>query len=151
MAAEAAKPGEGSLYLEDIRRDIEREDRNVQYHLAATLPIQGFMIAALTVLLMGTKDPVTPELDKIRTFGPFAFCVIGLVTSLASLLGIIAARVALGRSINAWKAIEPEQKAGRTDPYGGGKLHFWGAQSAYAVGGSMPVFWFLILLFLWRY
>ena len=136
---------------DDIRQDVAREDQNVQYHFATTLPVQGFMIAALMVLLLGTKEHVARDLAVIRDFAPLGISLIGLIVSLAGLLGIVAARKALGKAIGKWDALSEAEKAGRSSPYGGTTLHRLGGFSAYTVGIVMPLFWLAVLIVLTKY
>ncbi|MFN5903429.1 MAG: hypothetical protein ACK439_10760 [Novosphingobium sp.] len=139
-----------NIMLEDARHDVAREDQSVQRHLTATLSVQGFMIAALMVLLPLQKTLQSASLEKIRQLAPYAISLIGLAVGIGAFVGVLAARIALGRAIRRWKDAKAKSATYRSDPYGGDILHKAGGLSAYLIVTLIPLFWIAILIILLR-
>ncbi|MGE0279591.1 MAG: hypothetical protein AB7P20_03110 [Rhizobiaceae bacterium] len=88
-------------YYEYFRQEIEREDEITHQRVTWTMTFQGFIISAITLLLIldwGSK-PVLP----IGRLAVFVISFIGVCIGLISLLGITASRRSIRDAKEAWK------------------------------------------------
>lgn len=141
-------------YYNHLRKEIEREDGITNQRLTWAMNAQGFLIAALTILLVSPwPSALVPQLPgeirllRVVIFREFALLVvpaIGLVSAYITYRGVSASRQALEHVKNDWKAINdllcivPEMAP---HAFGDGPRFVYGSRFAIFLPGVFALLW----------
>lgn len=124
------------LYYEYLAKQIEREDSLVNTRITWMLTSQGFLFAALALIV--NKD-ARAELYKILVF---ILPLTGASLSLIGLFGVYAANSALRKLKAKWPDIEDDKFV---RPFGGKTASFIGNIPCYSLPVTMCIIWLFIL------
>jgi len=120
---------------EYIAFQINREDGLINYRLTWTLQLNGFLFAALALIAESGKVDVV-----VRTLLVYVLPITGLATSVAGLMGAVAANMAIRDLKKLW---HDQQDHEYPRPFGG--------PSAFALGLLPSVFLPAILVLVWLF
>lgn len=141
-----------------IRGYVEDENRLTSERISRTLLVHGFLIASFVILVQAKvqmPDGAKPD-DLLKVLLKFTLPMIGvmgIITSVAALIGVSAASWAidaLDKRAELLKSSQTERwnKFSVPDATGGGSLRAksWGRRSATGLLWSLLLFWFVISL-----
>jgi hypothetical protein len=89
-------------YYDYFRDEIKREDEITHQRVTWTMTFQGFIISALTLLLILNWDG-SKNIEPIGRLALFAFGFIGVAIGLISFMGILASRRSIKNAVGDWE------------------------------------------------
>lgn len=136
-----------------LRDEIKREDQILSQRLTASLTFQGFIITALAFLLsnhwIDTKGaaPVLINIQYFKFYTLIGIGVFGLISSIVSLIGIVASQRSTDYTIDWWEKHPSYQDHIDYFPpaYGQPDMHRDGHLFARLMPISFMIMWFVYL------